>query len=65
MSTDILRFTEAQRVFKPEALTTYLAISLPMMAVTFMAWFLFYKFARYKENYKGGVMAGPVHNDFV
>lgn len=56
MSTDVLRFTDNHQVFDSKALPTYLAISLPMMALTFIAWFSIYRFARYRENYTNGIL---------
>jgi hypothetical protein len=49
MSTDILRWTDAGRVFQLSALRTYLGISLPLMATTFAAWYLLYKMAARKD----------------
>jgi hypothetical protein len=47
MSTDIIRFPKGEsakpdRVFSREALQLFLAITLPLMFVSFLAWGLFY-----------------------
>ncbi|KAF2115662.1 hypothetical protein BDV96DRAFT_612335 [Lophiotrema nucula] len=55
MSTDIIRFSDKRRDFQPKALKIYLAISLPMMAATFLAWFVLYRIARYREKHTGRV----------
>lgn len=47
MSTDIIRFQEVNgktdRTFQSGALKLYLAITLPMMFLTFAGWWIFYK----------------------
>jgi hypothetical protein len=47
MSTDIIRFQKGdsgkpERVFSSEALQLFLAITLPLMVVSFLAWGVFY-----------------------
>lgn len=42
MSTDIVRFDRSIKIFSPPALNLFLAISLPLMFFTFVAWYLVY-----------------------
>jgi hypothetical protein len=42
MSTDILKFANGEQNFQAKGLKTYLAISLPMMAITFLSWYGLY-----------------------
>jgi hypothetical protein len=49
MSTDILRWTNTGRIFQPGALTTYVGVSLPLMAITFSTWYLLSKIASRQE----------------
>jgi hypothetical protein len=57
MSTDILQFqtTEsgsAQEVFQLDALTRYLEITLPLMLITFAAWYVVYWWVNRSEAKK-------------
>jgi len=52
MSTDILQFSNNQEEFSIRALQIYLAITLPIMAVTFGAWRLLYVWTRNGEEKK-------------
>ncbi|KAH7402799.1 hypothetical protein BKA66DRAFT_9674 [Pyrenochaeta sp. MPI-SDFR-AT-0127] len=49
MSTDILHWMDSERIFEPQALITYFAISLPLMAITFLTWYAFHRLSRYRE----------------
>jgi hypothetical protein len=58
MSTDIVRWQtnaagESQRVYQSGALDLYLAITVPMMAVTFGAWRVVYEWMKWKERKEG------------
>jgi hypothetical protein len=55
MSTDIVTWQtdsggQTQRVYQSGALGLYLAITIPMMVVTFGAWRVVYEWMRYKER---------------
>jgi hypothetical protein len=55
MSTDIIAWEtntagESQRVYQPGALALYLAITVPIMAVTFGAWRAVYEWMKWKER---------------
>lgn len=46
MSTDILKFDQGTENFQLKGLKIYLALALPMTAVTFLAWYVIYIFAK-------------------
>lgn len=46
MSTDILKFEGDRQDLQIEGLRLYLAIALPMTALTFLAWYLVYRGSR-------------------
>jgi hypothetical protein len=46
MSTDILRFQDGNQKFQIRALHTYLMIALPLTAITFLAWWIFFYIAK-------------------
>lgn len=55
MSTDIITWQtnaagESQRVYQSGALDLYLAITIPMMAVSFGAWRAVYEWMRWTER---------------
>jgi hypothetical protein len=58
MSTDIIRFppsdssSEYQRNFSSQALTLYLAITLPLMLATFLAAWGFWRWYRVRDGRK-------------
>lgn len=55
MSTDIIKFDstkESGKVFQLEALKLWLAITLPLMAVTFLAWWLVYGYVKERQDQK-------------
>jgi hypothetical protein len=57
MSTDIIHFQENKQNFQTRALQTYLAITIPFMALTFGAWYMLYMMTARKyrpRNYKIG-----------
>jgi hypothetical protein len=55
MSTDIIRFSD-EPGFHLKGLKIYLAISLPIMALTFLAWFLVYQLARRRDRLTRGTL---------
>lgn len=68
MSTDIVRFQSIDagkrvRIFSPDALRFFLAITLPLMVVSFLAWGLFYWVTTGRErlrlNGNGSADSGP------
>lgn len=46
MSTDILKFSNGTQNFELSGLKVYLEIALPMTALTFLAWFIIFRFAK-------------------
>lgn len=56
MSTDIVRFeideTGSHEMYQGKALRLFLAISLPMTAVTFICWYGFYKYSKKRSQVK-------------
>jgi len=57
MSTDIVRFESSSggpgpEVFEADALKLYAYISIPMMVLTFAAWYLIYKWETWKAEKK-------------
>ncbi|ORX99550.1 hypothetical protein BCR34DRAFT_547476 [Clohesyomyces aquaticus] len=50
MSTDIISFVDKKSVFQLKGLRIYLAISVPMMLLTFMAWYVFYRMERRRDE---------------
>lgn len=63
MSTDIVKFPSIQesgKVFQLEALQLFLAITLPLMAVTFIAWWVVYWCVNRRQDRKtfGGRFSG-------
>jgi hypothetical protein len=46
MSTDILKFNGNTREFQLSGLKLYLAIALPMTALTFLAWFIIFRWTK-------------------
>ncbi|KAF2244131.1 hypothetical protein BU26DRAFT_569134 [Trematosphaeria pertusa] len=58
MSTDILKFEDGRQDFQIKGLRIYLAIALPMTAVTFFAWYIIYRRAK-----KAGDFAAQAHQD--
>ena len=63
MSTDIVTWQTTQesgQVFQPGALKLYLAITIPMMAVTFAAWWGVYWYVNRRQEAKvfGGRFSG-------
>lgn len=50
MSTDIIRFNDNHKTYSPSALKLFLAISIPMMGVTFCAWYVVYWFTNNRER---------------
>lgn len=58
MSTDIIRFQKRgsgkpERVFSPGALQLFLAITVPLMVVSFLAWGVIYLFTTGRERSSG------------
>jgi hypothetical protein len=49
MSTDVLHWENGKRQYESEALLTYLALSLPMTAVTLGTWYWLYYCVKRKE----------------
>jgi hypothetical protein len=43
MSTDILSFKEGQQDLQTKGLSLYLAIAVPLTALTFVAWYIIYR----------------------
>ncbi|KAI9773493.1 MAG: hypothetical protein M1839_002075 [Geoglossum umbratile] len=68
MSTDIIKFQDKSagkpgRTFQPGALQLYLAISLPLMFITFLSWYGVYWWVNRKDRRKSsklGVFRSPV-----
>jgi hypothetical protein len=63
MSTDIVKFPSPQesgKVFQLGALQLYLAITLPITAVTFAAWLFVYLYVNRRQQFKefGGKLIG-------
>jgi hypothetical protein len=60
MSTDIVQFQDSKEIFSLGALQLYLAITLPMMALTFAAWWLVYWYVNRKQDDQafGGKFSG-------
>lgn len=57
MSTDIIKFPSKQesgQVFQLGALQLWLIITLPLMAITFIAWWLVYWYVNRKQDQEGG-----------
>ncbi|KAF2473093.1 uncharacterized protein BDR25DRAFT_128515 [Lindgomyces ingoldianus] len=50
MSTDIIRFVDKKSVFQLKGLRIYLAISIPMMMMTFLAWYIVYRVERRRDR---------------
>ncbi|KAH8726020.1 hypothetical protein GQ44DRAFT_680205 [Phaeosphaeriaceae sp. PMI808] len=50
MSTDVLRWTESRSVLEPQALITYISISLPLMVITFSTWYALYWYSNSRES---------------
>ncbi|KAF2793633.1 hypothetical protein K505DRAFT_243993 [Melanomma pulvis-pyrius CBS 109.77] len=46
MSTDILRFSNGTQNFELRGLKIYLELALPITALTFLAWFIIFRFAK-------------------
>ena len=46
MSTDILKFQDGEQDLHMQGLRLYLMIALPATALTFVAWYFIYYFAR-------------------
>jgi hypothetical protein len=46
MSTDILKFENGGQDFQIKGLRVYLAIALPLTALTFFAWYMIYHGAK-------------------
>lgn len=55
MSTDILTFEDGKRDFQLKALYTYLGIALPLTALTFVAWWIFYSMVRKRTSQEEAV----------
>lgn len=65
MSTDIIHFAsnkDSGRIFQLGALQLYLAITIPMMVVVFLAWGVVYHCVNRRQNLKefGGKPSGWV-----
>lgn len=45
MSTDILNFEHGKQNLYVNGLKVYLAVALPLTAVTFLAWYIIYRLA--------------------
>ncbi|KAH7313155.1 hypothetical protein BKA65DRAFT_517421 [Rhexocercosporidium sp. MPI-PUGE-AT-0058] len=57
MSTDIIKFPSQQesgQVFQLGALRLWLIITLPLMAITFIAWWLVYWYVNRRQDQQGG-----------
>jgi len=70
MSTDIIRFSSSdvgthQRNFSSEALKLYIAITLPMMFLTFMAWWVVYRYVNRKTRAAHDIESGSRSNETV
>jgi hypothetical protein len=65
MSTNILQFPEGKREFQLTGLKIYLAISLPMMAITFLAWFLLYRLVKTRDELAGQCILEQCHSSNV
>jgi hypothetical protein len=50
MSTDVLHWEAGKRQYESGALVTYLALSLPMTAVTFGMWYWLYHWVKRKDD---------------
>ena len=53
MSTDIIQFQSVQqsgKIFQLGALQLYLAITIPLMLITFGAWFIVYRCIKHRET---------------
>jgi len=46
MSTDILNFEDGRQDLQIRGLRIYLAIALPLTALTFLAWYMIYRGAK-------------------
>jgi hypothetical protein len=46
MSTDILNFNNNTQEFQLSGLKVYLAIALPMTALTFLGWFIIFRLTK-------------------
>jgi len=53
MSTDILKFSDNTENFQSKALQYYLAITVPMMILTFAAWGGIYMYSKRRQGRKG------------
>jgi len=52
MSTDIVRFDHSKEMFSMAALKLFLAISLPMMFLTFVAWYAVYWYVNNRARFQ-------------
>lgn len=50
MSTDIVQYDHSKEIFSMAALKMFLAISLPMMFFTFVAWYAVYWYVNNREQ---------------
>ncbi|KAJ9644872.1 hypothetical protein H2204_001334 [Knufia peltigerae] len=50
MSTDIVQYDHSKEIFSKEALKLFLAVSLPMMLFTFLAWYAVYWCVNHREK---------------
>jgi hypothetical protein len=50
MSTDIVQYDHSKEIFSMAALKMFLAISLPMMFLTFVAWYAVYWYVNNRER---------------
>lgn len=46
MSTDIIKYSDNTQDFQLSGLKMYLAIALPMTALTFLAWFIIFRLTK-------------------
>lgn len=59
MSTDILKFQDNVKLFQQGALYMYLAITLPIMALTFGAWYSLHLWSSWKDEREAKREADP------
>jgi hypothetical protein len=50
MSTDVLHWVDGKRRYESGALVTYLALALPITAITFGMWYWLYYWIRRKDG---------------
>jgi len=57
MSTNILKFENGGQDLQIKGLKVYLAISLPLTALTFFVWYVIYRWARRETETRPGKLS--------